>query len=165
MSSSFSKALNFAHFHRRRILVAGIFTTTYSFACYKLTNPYYHEILRMGVAGSLANLVVESMFHFADTVNVRAKTSDGNDSSLKIVERIYKKEGIKGFSKGFSACFYGSVACGFIYFSLYKMFKIYFKEYFSEDTNIAAVFFAASFVAEFFTLLVYYPFDLVKCRL
>lgn len=119
----------------------------------------------MGVAGSLANLTVEAMFHFADTVNVRAKISDGNDSSLKIVEKIYKKEGLKGFSRGFSACFYGSVACGFIYFSLYKLFKIYFKDYFSKDTNMAVIFFAASFVAEFFTLLVYYPFDLIKCRL
>ena len=165
MSFNISKTLNFLHFHRRRIMVASTFMGGYSYLCYKTTSPKYHEIIRMGMAGSLANLAVESMFHFADTVNVRAKTSDGNDSSLKIVEKIYKKEGLKGFSKGFSACFYGSVACGFIYFSLYKLFKIYFKDYFSPDTNIAAVFFVASFVAEFFTLLVYYPYDLIKCRL
>jgi hypothetical protein len=30
---------------------------------------------------------------------------------------------------------------------------------------MAGVFFLASFVAEFFTLLVYYPYDLIKCRL
>lgn len=119
----------------------------------------------MGVAGSLANVIIESMFHFADTVNVRAKTSNGNDSSLKIVKKIYHKEGLIGFGRGFSACFYGSVFCGFIYFSLYKLFKIYFKDYFDPSTNMAAVFFMASFVAEFFTLLVYYPYDLIKCRL
>jgi Mitochondrial carrier protein len=159
------KALNFIHFHRRRILVAATFTGCYSYLCYKATSPTYHDILRMGVAGSLANVVVESAFHFADTVNVRAKISDGNDSSMKIVQKIYAKEGIKGFSKGFSACFYGSVFCGFIYFSLYKMFKGYFKEFFDPSTNVAAVYFVASFVAEFFTLLVYYPYDLIKCRL
>ena len=42
---------------------------------------------------------------------------------------------------------------------------MYFKDYFDPSTNIAVVFFSASFVAEFFTLLVYYPYDLIKCRL
>ena len=59
-----------------------------------MTKPTYNEIVRMGIAGSLANTIVESMFHFADTVNVRAKTSSGNDSSLKTVQKIYSKEGI-----------------------------------------------------------------------
>jgi hypothetical protein len=118
------KAMNFAHFHRRRFLVGGLFIGSYSYVCHEGRSLKYNEILRMGVAGSLANLIVESMFHFADTVNVRAKTSEGNHSSLKVVTSIYKKEGIQGFSRGFSACFYGSVACGFIYFSLYKYFKV-----------------------------------------
>ena len=157
--------MNFIYFHRRRISVAAAFSGGYSYLCYEATKPKYNEILRMGVAGSLGNVIVESMFHFADTVNVRAKTSDGNDSSLKIVQKIYKKEGIKGFSRGFSACFYGSVFCGFIYFSLYKFFKVYFKDFFDPNTNMAVIFFVASFVAEFFTLLVYYPYDLIKCRL
>lgn len=30
----------------------------------------------MGVAGSLANLIVEGGFHFVDTVNVRAKVAE-----------------------------------------------------------------------------------------
>ena len=165
MSSQIGKSLNFLYFHRRRIVTATVFCGAYGYACYKTTSPSFNEIVRMGVAGSLANLSVEAMFHFADTVNVRAKTSDGNDSSLKIVQKIYRKEGLYGFGRGFSACFYGSVACGFIYFSLYKLFKVYFREWLGEDTNPAAVYFGASFVAEFFTLLVYYPFDLIKCRL
>lgn len=82
-----------------------------------------------------------------------------------MVKNIYAKEGIQGFSRGFSACFYGSIACGFIYFALYKLFKLYFREFFGETYNIAWTFFMASFVAEFFTLIVYYPYDLVKCRL
>jgi hypothetical protein len=158
------KTLNFLHFHRRRAMVTTSFLTVYSYGCYKLTDSPY-EILRMGVAGSLANLVVESMFHFVDTVNVRAKLSDKSISSLNMARKIYTKEGIYGFSKGFSACFYGSVACGFIYFSLYKLFKSYFKDYLGDTYNVAWTFFLASFVAEFFTLFFYYPFDLVKCRM
>jgi len=161
---NFGKTLNFLHFHRRRAMVSASFLTVYSYACYKSTDAT-NEIFRMGVAGSLANLVVESMFHFVDTVNVRAKLSDKSISSLNMARKIYLKEGIYGFSKGFSACFYGSVACGFIYFSLYKLFKSHFKDYLGDSYNIAWTFFLASFVAEFFTLIVYYPFDLVKCRL
>ena len=82
-----------------------------------------------------------------------------------MVRKIYQSEGIYGFSRGFSAMFYGSVICGFIYFSGYKFLKNYLKERFGETHNVAALFFLASFVAEFFTLLIYYPYDLIKCRL
>ena len=82
-----------------------------------------------------------------------------------MVKKIYNKEGIYGFSKGFSACYYGSVACGFIYFALYKIFKSSFKDFFGDTYNIAWTYFSASLIAEFFTLLVYYPYDLIKCRL
>jgi hypothetical protein len=163
-TSKFTQAFNFMHFHRRRIFVAYSFIATYSWLCKRAVN-FENEILRMGVAGSLANVLVEAGFHFVDTVNVRLKVSDQNMSSIKMVKNIYVKEGLYGFGKGFSACFYGSVACGFIYFSLYKLFKIYFREFFGETYNIAWTFFMASFAAEFFTLIVYYPYDLVKCRL
>jgi hypothetical protein len=119
----------------------------------------------MGIAGSLSNQIIEARFHFVDTVNVRAKTSEANLSSLNMVKKIYTKEGISGFTKGFSACFYGSIACGFLYFSLYKLFKQVFRDLFGSTYNIAWTYFAASFVAELFTLLVYYPYDLVKCRM
>ncbi len=61
--------------------------------------------------------------------------------------------------------FYGSVICGFIYFSGYKFLKNYLKEKFGETQNITMLFFLAAFVAEFFTLIIYYPYDLIKCRL
>jgi Mitochondrial carrier protein len=146
-------------------MIAATFIGGYGYLCNQARSPSVNEILRLGFAGSLANVAIESMFHFADTVNVRAKTSEGNDSTIKIFKSIYRKEGLFGFSKGFSAMFYGSVFCGFIYFSLYKWFKMYFKERFEPSTNPAAVYFVASFTAEFFTLLIYYPFDLIKCRL
>jgi len=36
---------------------------------------------------------------------------------------MWAAEGIKGFLRGFGACFYGSTFAGFIYFTLYKIFK------------------------------------------
>ena len=108
-------------------MVAGTFMTTYGYCCNRFRT-HENDLLRMAFAGSLANLVVESMFHVVDTVNIRTKLSETPISSLSMVQKIYAKEGLYGFSKGFSACFYGSAICGFVYFSLYKLFKTHFKE-------------------------------------
>lgn len=163
-SASVKKWLNFAYFHRRRILVAGTFCGVYGYLCKKGVN-HPNEFIRMGIAGSFAHVTVEAMFHFVDTVNVRAKLGDTNLSSISMVRKIYQAEGLYGFSRGFSAMFYGSVICGFIYFAGYKFLKSYLIENYGETQNAAMLFFMASFVAEFFTLLIYYPYDLVKCRL
>ena len=77
------------YFHRNRIMVAGAFCGAYAYVCKKAASPNVNEILRMGVAGSLANVTIEALFHFADTVNVRAKTSDSNDSTMKVLQKIY----------------------------------------------------------------------------
>ena len=82
------KALNFAYFHRRRILVAGGFLSAYGYLCREaVTHP--NEIYRMGIAGSVAHVTGEVMFHFVDTVNVRAKLGDSNLSSISLVRKIY----------------------------------------------------------------------------
>ena len=156
--------LNFIYFHRRRLMVASAFTGTYSFVCYR--GLYSEsESYRMAVAGSLANISIEAGFHFVDTVNVRTKISDSNNSTMHMVKHIYRNEGMLGFTKGFSAMFYGSIACGFIYFALYKSFKALFRDFLGEDVNIGWTYFLSAMVAEFFTLMVYYPYDLMKCRL
>lgn len=77
----------------------------------------------MGLAGSLSNVICEMSFHFADTVNVRAKVHHKPVSSYKMALNIFGNEGLYGLSKGISACYYGSIACGLVYFSLYKVLK------------------------------------------
>jgi hypothetical protein len=74
-SSKLKNLWNFGHFHRKRVIIACTFTTTYFYLC-KKGQSLENEYLRMGVAGSFANLAVEGGFHFLDTVNVRAKTSE-----------------------------------------------------------------------------------------
>ena len=121
------KFLNILHFNRKQALVGAGFVGGYSWICYKSLK-IENEIIRMGVAGSLANIVCESSFHAVDTVNIRAKASTDQLSTMRMVNKIWHKEGVYGFSKGFTACFYGASVCGFMYFSLYKAFKGIFKD-------------------------------------
>ena len=82
-----------------------------------------------------------------------------------IVNKIWQKEGIYGFGKGFSACFYGVAASGFLYFSLYKGLKGVFKDYIGDGMEMGIIYMLASLIAEVFTLSIQYPYDLIKCRL
>ena len=79
--------------------------------------------------------------------------------------QIYRNEGPFGFAKGLSAGFYGSIFSGFVYFYLYKKIKLSLYDYFGDTINPAIVFLLASMIAEVFTIVVYFPYDLVKCRL
>ena len=158
------RLLNVLHFHRKQALIAVTFCGGYGLLSYKSIK-IENEVFRMGVAGSLANIFCESAFHAVDTVNIRAKASETQISTLSLVSKIWRKEGLYGFGKGFSACFYGASICGFMYFSMYKAFKGHFAEYFGDSVDPAICFLLASFCAEVVTLSVQYPYDLIKCRL
>lgn len=156
--------LNFAHFHRRRILVSTAFLGTYSATCYSARN-WQSDLLRMGVAGSLAFTTVECLFHVVDTVNIRAKASSQDISTMGMINKIWAKEGPIGFGKGFSACFYGATFSGFLYFCLYKKLKTLYRDQVGDTVDIGLVFAAAGLSAEALTIGFKYPFDLIKCRL
>ena len=73
-----------------------------------------------------------------DTVNIRAKAATsgglcGSMTSVGLVNEIWRKEGAKGFGKGFSATFYSATACGFIYFTFYKFLKGVTRDFFGEE--------------------------------
>ena len=153
------------YFHKRRIAVGGAFCGVYYGIC-KHTVKSENELLRIGIAGSLANMIIETVFHIVDTVNIRSKVlADNKSSTWQQVRQIYTKEGVYGFGRGFSACFYGSIFCGFSYFYLYKLVKHQLHDRFGEKINPNLVFILAAIVAESLTLLVHFPYDLIKCRL
>ena len=110
-------------------------------------------------------MIVECSFHFADTVNIRTKAHDTHVSSTSMMRKIYRKEGLVGFGKGFSAAFYGAAIYGFCYFSIYKMLKTYIAEKFDGKYDMAVCYLLASFTTECLTLVVKFPYDLMKCRL
>jgi solute carrier family 25 phosphate transporter 3 len=89
----------------------------------------------------------------------------GSSSMATLVTKIWAKEGIIGFGRGFSAAFYGGLFSGFSYFYLYKHFKQILFEKYSNKIDVGWLCLLASFGAEFLTLIIKYPFDLVKCRL
>ena len=130
-----------------------------------------NESIRLGIAGSLAHTVCECLFHTIDTINIRSKVNDPNSPQSKTsstwqqVRMIYNKEGLYGFGRGFSACFYGSIFCGFSYFFLYKTIKQKQIEYYGAEVNPTRIVLAASVISECLTLLVHFPYDLIKCRL
>lgn len=121
--------------------------------------------MRFGVTGSLASVMLDSTFHAADTVNIRAKASELNISTTATIKNILSREGPRGFYRGFAATCYGAMVYGFCYFSAYKVIKSYLKEYFGGSVDLAVCYLLASFTTETLTLSVKYPFDLIKCRL
>jgi hypothetical protein len=156
--------INKIYFHKKRILVTGTILPLYGLGCYKAKD-CDSEIIRMGVAGSLGLTIVECAFHLVDTVNIRTKTSTAEMSTGSMLSQIWKKEGVFGFGRGFSACLYGSMVCGFMYFVLYKYLKGVFISGFGETVDSAICFGGAAMVAETLTLSAKYPYDLIKCRL
>ena len=137
---------NFVYFHRRRIAVSCVAVSCYSGMCYSALT-WKNDLLRLAVAGSLANMIVETGFHFIDTLNIRTKASEKSISAGKMMNTIWEKEGIKGFGKGFSACFYGSVCVGFIQYYNYKKFKEIYRNFFEGYLNQTAIYEAASLTA------------------
>ena len=74
--SFYQRFSNQLYFQKRRIFISSAFCAMYFGTCYKAIG-WDNEILRMGVAGSLANITVETSFHFIDTVNIRSKAVQG----------------------------------------------------------------------------------------
>lgn len=159
---------NIFYFQKRRIGVAVAFCGVYAYIC-KKTVDHPWEVVRLGVAGSIAHVFCECFFHVIDTVNIRSKVMDTSASqqrsNYQFIRKIYQKEGVYGFGRGFSACFYGSIFCGFSYFSIYKGVKLKLYETFGTEISPTLVFAAASIIAESITLLFHFPYDLIKCRL
>jgi hypothetical protein len=74
--------LNIMYFHKRRIIVGGLFCAAYGTLCYNTTS-HRLEAVRLGIAGSMANCICECAFHLIDTLNIRSKvqSTDNNKNS------------------------------------------------------------------------------------
>jgi len=126
-----------------------------------------NEVVRQATAGCLSHMMVEVGFHMIDTVNISSKANPhiGTAGMFKAISKIYAKDGLIGFGRGFSAAFYGSFLAGSVYFGTYKVSKQKLSEIYGESWDISAIAFLASTVSEVTCLVLLYPFDLVKCRL
>lgn len=164
-------ALNLVKKHPRRLATTGVFCSFYLGTAYSAMS-WENEVLRIGIAGSVACIICDSCFHVVDTVNIRAKAMASGvkgehlpKSTLNFVKSIWAKEGIAGFAKGYSACFYSSASVGFVYFVIYKVMKDVVKERLSEGSDLALCYLLSSLISQVLCLSIEYPYDLVKCRL
>jgi len=141
-----------------------VFTAAYGTLLYR-GRKHKNDIWRIALAGSLAKMLWEVGFHSIDTINMRSKLHPNKMNTYRMMSEIYTQEGVKGFSKGISACYYGSIVWGFLYFSLYKQLKVFISKRSEGQLRPSQVCLSSSFVAEMITLLIYYPYDLVKSRM
>lgn len=153
---------------RYNLFVAS-FTGIYMYSIYR-AHSSENEVLRIGAAGSLTTLIGESSFYFIDAINARSKMLTNNVSFTYMMKNVLKTEGVQGLFKGYSACFYSSIFYGYLYFYMYKGIKCYLKEtelyQHSHSTSLRALIYASSStIAEVISLLIYYPYELVKIRL
>ena len=72
---NWGSAKNYLYFYRRRIAWNTLGVTAYCVIC-KKAKGWENETLRMGVAGSISHGTVEAIFHFVDTVNIKAKANE-----------------------------------------------------------------------------------------
>jgi hypothetical protein len=126
-------------FYKKRLYVFGVFSTVYGTTMWKFRD-HPNEIFRMALAGSLSNMACEVCFHFADTINTRSKVHKINVGTYRMLNQIFMEEGMYGLYKGVSACFYGSIVCGFLYFSLYKLLKSEFKKLAGDRVHSSIIF-------------------------
>jgi len=128
----------------------------------------YHsknEALRGGMSGMLGALLVELACHPVDTINMRTKADHANNS-LKYVESVIRKEGVRSLFRGFGCVYYGYPTFLFGYYLLYKWIKEKLRLWtfntskLSETTACTI----AAFASEFVFVACVYPFELFKTR-
>lgn len=115
----------------------------------------------------MTTLLGESSFYFIDGINARSKILTQNIGLKDMFSKVIREEGYLGLYKGYSACLYSSILYGYIYFYIYKGMKVYMKEHLDPHSTsmYVAIYASASTIAEVFSLLIYYPFEVIKVRL
>ena len=156
---NWGSAKNYLYFYRRRIAWNTLGVTAYCVIC-KKAKGWENETLRMGVAGSISHGTVEAIFHFVDTVNIKAKANEAEShTTSQMVRKIYYSEGVLGFGRGIGAAVYGNYTAGFLYFIIYKWLKTNMPELGGFKNLLAGM------LAESSAIIIKFPFDLIKCRL
>ena len=123
-----------------------------------------NEILRLGIAGSIAQISTELVFHPIDVINTNTKADLlGNVNAYYTTKKIYQNDGFFGFWRGASATYYASLIGGMIYFTTYKYLKNHLSS--QENTLNSFAYLISSISGEMIFLVFYYPFDLIRTRM
>lgn len=122
--------------------------------------------IRMGIAGLLGQMTTDIIFHPIDVVNTRTKFFFSEKLNIRqMAKKIYGSEGLFGIFRGGTIMLWGSAFSGFVYFSVYRRLKEFFKKKFGEKKGWNTLTYVLS--AMLTQSVVYplaYPIDLVKTR-
>jgi len=123
--------------------------------------------IKMGIAGLLAQMTTDLIFHPIDVVNTRTKYYFREKLNIRqMSKKIYYNEGLFGIYRAGSVMLWGSAFSGYTYFFLYKIFKEFFKNKFGENSQYRSFVYALSaMITQCFVYPLVYPIDLVKTRL
>jgi len=163
----FSRGVKYVAQYPSHYLCYTGFGLTFSALAYHYKNKP-NIYLRIGFAGSIAQLLTEIVFHPIDVINTRTKADIvGKVDAFKITRRIWASEGVFGFWHGASSTFYGSLIGGMVYFSTYKWLKNKLKLENTEEnkTYNYLAYVCSSLTGELLFMTIYYPFDLVRTRM
>ena len=82
-------------------------------------------------------------------------------------QNVYGKYGPYGLYRGFTTTYYSSTTAGYAFFAIYKGLKIKLKEYYQPTTQkqLTLIYLSASIIAETLSLLMYYPYEMMKVRI
>ena len=82
-------------------------------------------------------------------------------------QNVYSKYGSYGLYRGFSTTYYSSTTAGYAFFAIYKGLKVKLKEIYQPKTQnqLTMIYLCASVVAETISLLMYYPYEMMKVRI
>eukprot|EP01126_Amoeba_proteus_P053628 TRINITY_DN6548_c0_g1_i4.p1 TRINITY_DN6548_c0_g1~~TRINITY_DN6548_c0_g1_i4.p1 ORF type:complete len:243 (-),score=34.82 TRINITY_DN6548_c0_g1_i4:47-775(-) len=131
-------------------------------ACARYIKNRDHSILtpwQAFISGSCAGFFGSFVVTPTDLLKVRSQVDTGSGKMLKgprvVMSEIYRKHGLMGFTRGFSACVWRDTPAVGFYFGFYDMFRGKFG---------VSPFFSGA-MAGLISWIFCYPFDVIKTRI
>lgn len=116
-------------------------------------------IFGASIAGSIAGMISTIVFQPTDLIKIRLQT-ESRGNTLSIVKKIFKQEGLRGFTTGTSHTFIReSVGCS-IYYGVYEACKQVFPY---QGTNLENFTYGA--ITGWISFMAMHPVDVVKTRM
>lgn len=166
MSKFLRRSINYLFKYPRHFSLYSSFGFFFVTAAYSFKDST-NETIRLGFAGSFAQLLTEMTIHPIDTINTRTKFEIlAKLNALDMARFIAREEGPIGFIRGASATYYGALIGGIIYFYSYKNIKTHLQRLETLSGNFWFLTFSvSSFISQGLFTIFYYPFDLIRTRM
>ena len=148
------------HWLKYSLFSASVFTGLYQ------SKKIKDRHIRMGIAGLLGQMTTDIFFHPIDVVNTKTKYFFSEKLSIRqMARKIFMSEGLFGIFRGGTIMLWGSAFSGFVYFSLYRRLKEFFKKKFGEESKYnSLIYILSAMLTQSIVYPLAYPIDLLKTR-